>query len=99
MDNLFLKSELKSSRDDIEMTKGRWVYGLVLMGLALLHDDVQTKKSRPANATAEQEPESIEKQIEHFTQALAPVLLPMINSLGAMELDAALAATVSGEAT
>jgi hypothetical protein len=94
-----VKSELKSSRDDIEMTRGRWVYGLVLMGLALLHDDAQARKSRLAGTAAEQEPESIEKQIEHFSQALAPVLLPMINSLGAMELDAAVAATVSGEAT
>lgn len=97
MDNLFLKTELKSSRDDVDMTKARWVYGLVLIGLALLHDDVQSKKSRPA--TEEDESEGIETRIESLTQALAPVMLPMINSLGAMELEAALASTASGEAT
>lgn len=102
MDNLFLKSELKVGGDEVEMIRARWKYGLVLMGLALLHDDVQNKNGRAqSDETAHDEDngESIELRVDKFTRAIGPVLLPMINSLGALELEQAMAATSSGEAT
>jgi len=35
MDNVYLKSELKNSKDAIELVQKRWQYALVLIGLAL----------------------------------------------------------------
>ncbi len=104
MDNLFLKSELKAGGDEIEMIRARWKYGLVLVGLALLHDDNQSKRSTPESEEGvvadEENGESVEKRVERFTRAIAPVLLPMINSLGgALELEEAMAAVASGEET
>jgi hypothetical protein len=102
MDNLFLKSELKTGGDEIEMIRARWRYGLVLIGLALLHDENQEKKTRADAEEPSQEEEtgeSIESRVERFTRAIAPVLLPMIDSLGALELEEALGAVASGEAT
>ncbi len=102
MDNVFLKSELKVGGEDLEVLKARWKYGLVLVGLALLHDENQAKKPRneedAENADAGNG-ENIEKKIERFTKAVAPVLLPMINSLGALDMEGALAMTASGEDT
>jgi hypothetical protein len=43
--------------------------------------------------------ETIEERVATLTRAIAPILLPMISSLGALELEEALAATASGEAT
>ena len=40
----------------------------------------------------------VEARVERLTRALAPVILPMIDSLGALELEHVLAATSSGEA-
>lgn len=94
MDNLFLKSELKNSKADIELTHKRWQYALVLLGLALLHDDKQKEEKSAANGGGlngeEQEDanrDPIEERVEKISSALAPVLLPMIESLGALEVD------------
>ena len=100
MDNLFVKSELKTAGDEIDLIRARWRYALVLVGLALLHDDAKTPKSKTEENESENGKEhDIQSKIEHFTRALAPVILPMIDSLGALDLDAALAITASGEAT
>jgi hypothetical protein len=101
MDNVFLKSELKSTSEELEVLKARWKYALVLVGLALLHDEAQNKKYRNQDQNPENSEngngETIETRIERFTKALAPVVLPMINSLGALDLEIALAMTASGE--
>jgi hypothetical protein len=101
MDNLYLKSELKTGGDEIDMIRARWKYGLVLIGIALLHDDAQTKKRQNETEQADEEEagETIENRVESLTRAIAPVLLPMISSLGALELEEALKATAGGEAT
>ena len=101
MDNLYLKSELKIGGDEIEMIRARWKYGLVLLGIALLHDDAQTKKRHSENEPNDEEEtgETIESRVESLTRAIGPVLLPMISSLGALELEEALKASASGEAT
>jgi hypothetical protein len=108
MDNVFLKSELKSSKDAIELVQKRWQYALVLVGLALLHDDKQRSKTSNVEAKAlesdsdkgaEGDSERIDQRIEVMTSALAPVLLPMIESLGALDIDAAETFVLSAEAT
>lgn len=103
MDNLYLKNELKSGGKDIQVIKARFQYGLVLLGLALLQQEAQTKKARTDNEDAEQNEESeednIEKKVEAFSKAVAPVLLPMIESLGTFELDSTPPLDGSGEAT
>ena len=102
MDNLWLKSELKGNEVDANMMRKRWEYGLVLVGLALLHDDVQRQKSNseePSNHDEEDERLGIEKRAEELTKAIAPILLPMINSLGSLDLEPAMANSTAGEAT
>jgi hypothetical protein len=102
MDNVFLKSELKPTGEEVEVLKARWKYGLVLVGLALLHDDFQTRNTRNLDDTEDAEDSSvvsIAAQVERFTKALAPILLPMINSLGTLDFESAIAMTASGEDT
>ena len=41
----------------------------------------------------------IEKKIEEFSRAVASVMIPMINSLGALSLEEEPASAASGEAT
>jgi hypothetical protein len=68
----------------------------------MLHDDAQARRTcqnRETEAEEDESGESIDSKVAKLTRAVAPVLLPMIESLGAMEADGALAATASGEAT
>lgn len=102
MDNLFLRSELKTAGDEVKLVQARWQYSLVLVGLALLHDDAQKKKTKAETADhreEEEDEENIEAKIGIFTKALAPVLLPMIDSLGTLELENVAMTAGSGEAT
>jgi len=98
MDNLFFKTELKSAGDEIDLVSARWKYALILVGLAMLHDEAKKPRVREEGRKEEENGQTIEARAEHFTRALAPVLLPMIDSLGALEIEA-LSTVASGEAT
>lgn len=98
MDNVFLKTELKAAGDEIELVRARWRYSMVLVGLVLLHDEAKKPKKKSEEVKEEESGQTIEKRVERLTRALAPVILPMIESLGALELDQVLSATASGEA-
>jgi hypothetical protein len=118
VDNLYLKSEMKPPGTNHELLRNRFIYGNVLLGLALLHQEELDKKSRQAKQTEEEnnddenEPEeennddenepavNIEDRIAQFTRAIAPVLLPMIESLGGLNVaEIASADTAAGDAT
>jgi hypothetical protein len=104
VDNIYLKSEIKPARVDAELLRNRFIYGNVLLGLALLHQEELDKKlqrDRTAENEEEEEPPqvNIEDRVEQLTRAVAPVLLPMIESLGVFEVEEAVAVDPSGEAT
>jgi hypothetical protein len=84
VDNQFLKSEQKRSRASPKILEARFVYGLVLVGLAL----IQGGRTKPpssldeeADPLEERHEQSIEKQIDRVTSAIAPILLPMMDLL------------------
>ncbi len=104
MDNIYLKTELKSNTEDmVELTQARFVYGLVLLGLALLHQDAQTKRLKAGSEEKDVEERNneinIEDKVAEFTKAVAQVLLPMIDSLGTLDLESIAVTDASGEAT
>ncbi len=81
MDNIYLKSEMKTSSYDAYFVKARFKYGMVLIALAIIYD---TKKKRePENEEEpEEKEENIEDRVKRFCDAIAPVLVPMIEYLG-----------------
>lgn len=103
MDNFYLNLELKSVGREAEMVRARFMYGLVLLGLALLQQEAQNNvgKKSPDDAEGDEHrgEENIEDRVEKFSKAVAPILLPMIESLGALELEEGVATMASGEAT
>ena len=82
-----------------ELLKASWQYGLVRVGLALLHEGEKAQEPQADEVKAEENGQTIEAPIELVTRALAPVLLPMIDSLGALEIEGVLSTVASGEAT
>lgn len=81
VDNIYLKTEQKSSKENPEILQAKYVYGLVLMGLALVNFQGQQKASNGDNQS------NIEERVEKFSEAVSAVLLPIINDLGNIELD------------
>jgi hypothetical protein len=76
MDNIYLQTELKSYENklDARLLEARFKYGLVLLGLALLKEDNKDHEH--------EECETIEERVFNVSKAVAPILLPMIESLG-----------------
>lgn len=82
MDNIYLKNELKNSSKEADLVRARFKFGMVLIGLALIKQDIEKHKDN-----SELDSETIEDKVEDFTKAIAPILLPMIDSLGTLDLD------------
>lgn len=82
MDNKYLLSEIKGSSTPPEILNNRFKYGMVLIGLAFLHSHKQTKDALGNDP----EDEPICDKVGKVTSILAPFLLPMISSLGEIEL-------------
>ncbi|MFO7846791.1 MAG: hypothetical protein R6V27_09540 [Balneolaceae bacterium] len=87
MDNIFLKAEIKSRKDDPKIIKAKFTYGLVLIGLALLQEDMLNERKRiekKNRKTGENNEITIEQQVYQTSKAIAPVILPLIESLGGL---------------
>ena len=74
MDNVYLNTELKATKDSPEIVKSRWQYGMVLIGLAMLRDQ---RSSADITTTPQEEAAKV-------AAAVAPVMLPLIEHLGAL---------------
>lgn len=77
----FLKFETKDGGDDAKLVKAQFRCGLVLLGLALV---------RQANGLQDDDTDgqdNLEDKVEAFTSAAAAVLIPVIRSLGDLQID------------
>jgi hypothetical protein len=97
VDNLYLKNEIKNSKADHELVSARFIYGLVLLGLGLLHHYTSMKLVEDSDEDTESEKFSIEDSVEIFSAAVAPVLLPLIEQLGSLNFEDNFAINDSGE--
>lgn len=93
MDNLYLRSEMKPASADPELLRNRFIYGNVLLGLALLHQEELDKKARRdrkdgnGGENEDEQQTNIEDRVAQFTRAVAPVLLPMVEALGGIDAE------------
>ena len=89
VDNKFLKIIEKESSDEPKLVKAKFIYGLVLIGLALLQDSrsVTSVNSDTAERADNPEAPNIEAVVDVTTRAIAPILLPMLESIGALDID------------
>lgn len=81
MDNLYLLRELKYTRLEPELVREQFKIGLVLLGLALIHD-----RSDGGSQDSSEPEQSVEEQVEAVTRAAAPIILPLVHTVS--ELDA-----------
>jgi len=86
MDNVYLQMEIKgNTKSDPKLLEARFKYGMVLLGISLLDFDNKTKKAKKV-FSQKNEDISIQDKIFLFSKAVSPTLLPMISSLGSLEL-------------
>jgi hypothetical protein len=83
VDNKFLRIMQKESKEDPKLLKAKFLYALVLVGLAIIQEDRGTSKP-VAEEDVENDAPDVESIVERTTRALAPVLLPMLESIGSL---------------
>lgn len=84
VDNIYLKTEQKNSKENADLLKAKFIYGHVLLGLAILNHELQF------NEYENDENEngiSLLDRIEFFSKAISSVIIPIINELGELDLD------------
>jgi hypothetical protein len=81
--NKSLQNELKFTKLPVAAVKKQYEIGVVLIGMALLHDDKQhsAEKARDLNGDRKED-EEVFKRAAAFTRAIAPIIIPMIQALG-----------------
>ena len=87
MDNVFLNTELKTTKENLEIVKSRWKFGMTLIGMSLLRNREKERTSNGDGFDKESEltPEEL---VPKITAAIAPALLPMIEHLGGLSEEA-----------
>ena len=80
LDNIHLLSELKASKSsELQALQAKYKFGLVLIGIAILNDNSSEKSS-------DDDEGDIYKTISKISKAISPIIIPMIDSLGALDL-------------
>jgi hypothetical protein len=92
VDNVYLKTELKETKEDAVAQEQKFIWGNVLLALALIHDD----KSQEQKDARDDEPTTLDK-VRSVSRAVAPFLLPMIDRLGGLSDAGDLTAAASGD--
>lgn len=88
VDNIFLRTDMKGAANDVALMKAKFVYGNVLVGLALVHDHRNRQNGGGQDRSDESAvEETIEAIVERTTRAMGPFLVPMIDYLGALSAD------------
>ena len=90
IDNAHLKTFLKfeSPPDGADLVRAQFKYGLVLLGLALIHQAGESNRKPDGrdNSSNGTDIARIEDDVEAFSRAAAAVLLPVIRSLGDLDI-------------
>lgn len=97
VDNLSLHAEMKDSKEDVALLKKKFVWGNVLIGLALIHEHRKHFNKVGESQESEQNGGGVFEKIESTTRALAPFLIPMIQHLGALSDEDVRSAATRGD--
>lgn len=85
--NTSLQTELKASRLNAQVLLKQFEVGAVLIGMGLIHEQL-SKKAGAATGDGDKDSEaSLREYVCIFSRAVAPVLLPMIHTLGELGED------------
>jgi hypothetical protein len=97
VDNVVLKTEQKHSKQDPRLLEAKFKYGNVLLGLAMLHAATGDNGNKNRGEGDEKPQETIQEQVRRVAQAVAPVLLPMIDQLGGLNEEDLEVMSLAGE--
>ena len=98
MDNVYLRTDMKGAADDVAVMEARFKFGVVLVGLAIIHNYRNGNgKDRQSADEGNGECQTLEAKVRGTTKAIAPFLVPMIDYLGSLSSDELSGSAQSGD--
>lgn len=101
MDNVYFKTECKHSKEDVAILKAKWLFGLSIIGMALIQADAKAENIKDKEILQEQSHENelttLEERVFEASAAIAPVLLPLIESLGTLTEEHVMTGSIPGD--
>lgn len=80
IDNRYLLAELRSKKGDFKVIRAQWQYTLVFLGLGLLRE-----LDKRRDVKDEQHEQIKEELIGPITDAIAPMVIPIVRNLGSLD--------------
>lgn len=84
LDNIYLNTELKAQNIEPKLLQDRFKYAMVLMGMAILKETTE-EASKKAASLFDENGLAPSEYVAKFTSIVAPVILPMIQTLGDLD--------------
>ena len=83
MDNSYLLAELKGRRDPsvIELTEKRYYFSMALIGMSVISHYKNREKDE------QEEPVDVSQMVRDVSSMIAPVLIPMLESMADLTVD------------
>lgn len=100
-DNRSLQTELKVSKGNAAVLLKQFEVGAVLVGLALIHEHQNKKQGADFTEDGEDAKDAeatLPSRVKLFSRAIAPVLIPMIKTLGELGEDDLVQSDLEGQA-
>jgi hypothetical protein len=101
MNNVFIDQAVKEKPRRVQEFRDRYKFGMTLIALAVIRHDLE-KRKRDVSLDADEEEEArrpdVREMVEEVTSAIAPFLLPLVDSLSRITGPLEHLSSVAGEA-
>ena len=101
MNNVFIDQAAKERPRRVREIRDRYKFGMTLLTLALIRHDLEARKrERPAEEDEDEKPQrqDVHDMVAEVTNAIAPFLLPLVDSLAQITGDYEPLSAIAGEA-
>jgi len=101
MNNVFIDQATKEKPRKVREIRDRYKFGMTLLVLALIRHDLEARKREPTLGTDEEEKQQgqdLHELVADVTSAIAPFLLPLVDSLSRITGDYEHLSAIAGEA-
>lgn len=102
MNNVFIDQAVKEKPRKVREIRDRYKFGMTLLTLALIRHDLEARKRKHESATDDEDEKEertdVRDMVAEVTSAIAPFLLPLVDSLSRITGDYEHLSAVAGEA-
>jgi hypothetical protein len=99
MNNVFIDQAIKERPKRVREIRNRYKFGMTLLTLALIRHDLEVRKrEQPTDEDEKTQRQDIHETVAEVTTAIAPFLLPLVDSLSQITGDYEHLSAIAGEA-